>query len=170
MEGYKRLDRQLAQFNDYNFVFTSYTKNRQQNQQQSWGSRMKRRKKRGASALPRCDALHHPVASLSSSSLLSHPPRCCCRHPDCPGVSDGAAAPTLTSSLSCLHCCTRDLDPLHESSLLCYDILAHSCCDLEVHVEVLNTLCFRLSTCAQYNGPFLQVSPLIPHRQGFRPP
>lgn len=35
MEGYKRLDRQLAQFNDYNFVFTSYTKNRQQNQQQS---------------------------------------------------------------------------------------------------------------------------------------
>uniref|UniRef100_A0A3P8S295 S-adenosylmethionine decarboxylase proenzyme n=1 Tax=Amphiprion percula TaxID=161767 RepID=A0A3P8S295_AMPPE len=33
LEGYKRLDRQLAQFNDYNFVFTSYTKNRQQNQQ-----------------------------------------------------------------------------------------------------------------------------------------
>ncbi|XP_046877662.1 S-adenosylmethionine decarboxylase proenzyme isoform X1 [Hypomesus transpacificus] len=33
LEGYKRLDRQLAQFNDYNFVFTSYAKNRQQNQQ-----------------------------------------------------------------------------------------------------------------------------------------
>lgn len=30
LEGYKRLDRQLAQFNDYNFVFTSYA---QQNQQ-----------------------------------------------------------------------------------------------------------------------------------------
>uniref|UniRef100_A0A8D3E488 adenosylmethionine decarboxylase n=1 Tax=Scophthalmus maximus TaxID=52904 RepID=A0A8D3E488_SCOMX len=33
LDGYKRLDRQLAQFNDYNFVFTSYSKNRQQNQQ-----------------------------------------------------------------------------------------------------------------------------------------
>lgn len=33
LEGYKRLDRQLAQFNDYNFVFTSYAQNRQQNQQ-----------------------------------------------------------------------------------------------------------------------------------------
>lgn len=32
LEGYKRLDRQLAQFNDYNFVFTSYAKNCQQNQ------------------------------------------------------------------------------------------------------------------------------------------
>ncbi|XP_059212474.1 S-adenosylmethionine decarboxylase proenzyme isoform X2 [Centropristis striata] len=33
LEGYKRLDRQLAQFNDYNFVFTSYAKSRQQNQE-----------------------------------------------------------------------------------------------------------------------------------------
>ncbi|XP_035630564.1 S-adenosylmethionine decarboxylase proenzyme-like isoform X1 [Oncorhynchus keta] len=33
LEGYKRLDRQLAQFNDYNFVFTSYAKSHQQNQQ-----------------------------------------------------------------------------------------------------------------------------------------
>uniref|UniRef100_UPI003AADD5E5 S-adenosylmethionine decarboxylase proenzyme isoform X3 n=1 Tax=Centroberyx gerrardi TaxID=166262 RepID=UPI003AADD5E5 len=33
LEGYKRVDRQLAQFNDYNFVFTSYAKNHQQNQQ-----------------------------------------------------------------------------------------------------------------------------------------
>lgn len=33
LEGYKRLDRQLAQFNDYNFVFTSYAQKRQQNQQ-----------------------------------------------------------------------------------------------------------------------------------------
>ncbi|XP_034017889.1 S-adenosylmethionine decarboxylase proenzyme isoform X1 [Thalassophryne amazonica] len=32
LEGYKRLDRQLAQFNDYNFVFTSYAVNRQQSQ------------------------------------------------------------------------------------------------------------------------------------------
>uniref|UniRef100_A0A3P8WB32 adenosylmethionine decarboxylase n=1 Tax=Cynoglossus semilaevis TaxID=244447 RepID=A0A3P8WB32_CYNSE len=32
VEGYKRLDRQLAQFNDYNFVFTSYAKKWQQNQ------------------------------------------------------------------------------------------------------------------------------------------
>nr|XP_057923091.1 S-adenosylmethionine decarboxylase proenzyme isoform X1 [Doryrhamphus excisus] len=27
LEGFKRVDRQLAQFNDYNFVFTSYAKN-----------------------------------------------------------------------------------------------------------------------------------------------
>ena len=33
LEGYKRLDRQLAQFNDYNFVFNSYAMSRQQNQQ-----------------------------------------------------------------------------------------------------------------------------------------
>ncbi|XP_075940972.1 S-adenosylmethionine decarboxylase proenzyme isoform X3 [Anarhichas minor] len=33
VDGYKRLDRQLAQFNEYNFVFTSYAKSRQQNQQ-----------------------------------------------------------------------------------------------------------------------------------------
>uniref|UniRef100_A0A8C0YL63 adenosylmethionine decarboxylase n=2 Tax=Cyprinus carpio TaxID=7962 RepID=A0A8C0YL63_CYPCA len=32
LEGYRLLDRQLAHFNDYNFVFTSYTKNRQQKQ------------------------------------------------------------------------------------------------------------------------------------------
>lgn len=31
LDGFKRLDRQLAQFNDYNFVFTSYAKNCQQN-------------------------------------------------------------------------------------------------------------------------------------------
>lgn len=74
------------------------------------------------------------------------------------------------SSLSCLHCCTRDLDLPHESSTLCFDILAHSCCDVEVHVEELQAQFPWLSTCgAQYHGPFLQVSPLIPHRQGFRP-
>uniref|UniRef100_A0A7N4P7L1 S-adenosylmethionine decarboxylase proenzyme n=1 Tax=Sarcophilus harrisii TaxID=9305 RepID=A0A7N4P7L1_SARHA len=32
IEGFKRLDRQIAQFNDYNFVFTSFAKNRQQQQ------------------------------------------------------------------------------------------------------------------------------------------
>ncbi|CAF89845.1 unnamed protein product, partial [Tetraodon nigroviridis] len=32
LEGYKCLDRQLAQFNDYNFVFTSYAQHGQQNQ------------------------------------------------------------------------------------------------------------------------------------------
>ncbi len=171
LEGYKRLDRQLAQFNDYNFVFTSYAQNRQQNQQ-SWGLKMKkRRKKKGdRPGLPPCGRLHPPVESLSSSPRLLHllPPFCCCRRSESPGA-DTAGSPSLTSSLSCLHCCTCDLVLLHESSFLCFDILAHSCCDLEVHVEELNTLCLRLSTCTQYNGPFLQVSPLIPHRQGFRP-
>lgn len=75
-----------------------------------------------------------------------------------------------SSSLSCLHCCTCDLDLPHESSTLCFDILAHSCCDVEVHVEELQAPFPRLSTrAAQYHGPYLQVSPLIPHRQGFRP-
>jgi S-adenosylmethionine decarboxylase len=30
LEGFRRMDRQLAQFNDYNFVFTSYVKNHNQ--------------------------------------------------------------------------------------------------------------------------------------------
>lgn len=33
LDGYRRLDRQLAHFNDYNFVFTSYAKKPQQSQQ-----------------------------------------------------------------------------------------------------------------------------------------
>ena len=171
LEGYKRLDRQLAQFNDYNFVFTSYAKNRQQNQQ-SWGLRMRKRKRRkkkgGRTGLPRRSRPYHPVESLLSSSLPLFLPLCCRHHSESAGA-DAVTSPSLTSSLSFLHCCTCDLDLLHESSFLCFDILAHSCCDLEVHVEELNTLCLRMSTCAQYNGPFLQVSPLIPHRQGFRP-
>lgn len=132
----------------------------------------RRKKKGGRSGLSPCSWLHPPVESLSSSSspllLPSSSSCCCCRRSESPGA-DAVASPSLTSSLSCLHCCTCDLDLLHESSFLCFDILAHSCCDLEVHVEELNTLRSRLSTCAQYNGPFLQVSPLIPHRQGFRP-
>lgn len=85
--------------------------------------------------------------------------------------SEEATGPSLTASLNCMLCCTHDLELLHESSFLCLDILAHSCCDLEVHVEELNTLCLRLPTCApraQCAGSFLQVSPHIPHRQGFR--
>lgn len=131
----------------------------------------KRRKKKGAhSGLLPCGRLHPPVESLSSSLPVPHllPPFCCCRCSEPPG-SNAVGSPSLISSLSCFHCCSCDLDLLHESSFLCFDILAHSCCDLEVHVEELNTLCLRLSTCTQYKGPFLQVSPLIPHRQGFRP-
>ncbi|MED6258710.1 hypothetical protein ATANTOWER_011278 [Ataeniobius toweri] len=108
----------------------------------------KRRKKKGSlSGL-------HPCATSSSLPICS----ASARH-----------ALSLPSSLSCLHCCNCDLSLLHESSSLCLDILAHSCCDPEVHVEELNTHCSRLSICTQYTGPFLQVSPLIPHRQGFRP-
>lgn len=133
----------------------------------------KRRKKKGSrSGLSPCGWLHSPVESLSSSCPplypLLFPSLCCRRRSESPGA-DAVASPSLTSSLSCLHCCTCDLDLLHDGSFLCFDILAHSCCDLEVHVEELNTLCLRLSTSTQYNGPFLQVSPLIPHRQGFRP-
>lgn len=59
------------------------------------------------------------------------------------------------ASLSCKRPRTRSVDMLHESSCVDVDILAHSCCDLEVHVELRSL-------------PFLQVSPLILHRQGFR--
>jgi len=132
----------------------------------------KRKKKGGCAGRPPCGCLHPPVESLSSSSLFLPPPFCCCRGSGSLGA-DVVAGPSLTSSLtsnlSCLHCCTCDLDLLHESSFLCFDILAHSCCDLEVHVEELNTLCLGPSTCALSNRPFLKVSPLIPHRQGFRP-
>lgn len=134
----------------------------------------KRRKKKGGRlGLTPCIQSPPPVEPFSSSPLLLLllPPtssrRRCRRRSELPGAG-AAASPRLTSSLSCLHC-TCDLDLLHESSFLCFDILAHSCCDIEVHVEELNTLRLRLSTRAQYNGPFLQVSPLIPHRQGFRP-
>lgn len=132
---------------------------------------MKKRRKKGCSSgLSPCGRFHPLVeCSLSSSSPLLHfLPLCCCCRSESPGA-DAVASPSLTSSLSCLHCCTCDLDLLHGSSFLCFDILAHSCCDLEVHVEELDTLGLRLSTYAQYVGPFLQVSPLIPHRQGFRP-
>lgn len=133
----------------------------------------RRKKKGGRRGLPRRGRLHSPLQSLSSPSplVVPLPPNRRCRRLEFPGVdvAAAAAAPRLNSSLSCLHCCSCDLDLLHESSFLCFDILAHSCCDLEVHVEELNTLCSTLSTCAQYDGPFLQVSPLIPHRQGFRP-
>uniref|UniRef100_A0AAZ3PG13 adenosylmethionine decarboxylase n=2 Tax=Oncorhynchus TaxID=8016 RepID=A0AAZ3PG13_ONCTS len=135
LEGYKRLDRQLAQFNDYNFVFTSYAKSHQQRR------------------CPHCGHL--------SARAERHSPLCCHCYSGFIG-SDKAAGPT--SVASSLNCCTYNLDLLHESSLLCLDILAHSCCDLEVHVEDLNTLCLLLASLAS----LLQVSPLIPHRQGFR--
>lgn len=146
LEGYKRLDRQLAQFNDYNFVFTSYA---QQNQQ-SWGCMMKRWKKGGG-----CWASTQPPSScLCISRWCSHHRAVC------------STSPPFSSSFSCLRCATCNL---HESSSLCFAILAHSCCDLEVHVEELCRLCFRPSTSAtRSKGPFLQVSPLILHRQGFR--
>lgn len=71
-----------------------------------------------------------------------------------------------------MHSCTYDVDIVHESSShVSVDILAHSCCDLEVHVEFL-VVCVRHVTPSQYmqrSLPFLQASPRIPHRQGFRP-
>uniref|UniRef100_G3NTR1 adenosylmethionine decarboxylase n=1 Tax=Gasterosteus aculeatus aculeatus TaxID=481459 RepID=G3NTR1_GASAC len=130
VDGYKRLDRQLAQFNEYNFVFTSYAKSRQQNQQKR----------------------------LSSSSSLAH------RGSGPPGAAVG---PGLTPHLSCLRCCSRDLDLLHESSSSRGDILALSWCDLEANAEKLNVR--RSRPPAERDCPLLQVSSLIPHRQGFRP-
>lgn len=110
-----------------------------------------------------------PPGSRPTPSAVSPRPRC--RHRlefTGPGSAPG---PSLTSTLNRTHPRIYDLDILHESSFLCLDILAHSCCDLEVHVEELNTLRLRIfapAPRAHRCGPFLQVSPLIPHRQGFR--
>lgn len=77
--------------------------------------------------------------------------------------------------LNCMHYYIKELDILHDCSLLCLGILCHSCCELEVHVEK-NFYCMRLyNTCKNnsirimHSVIFLQVSPKIPHRQGFRP-
>lgn len=115
----------------------------------------KRRKKKGGSSGPLlpCSRLLTPVESLSSSS----------------SSSSLFFRPGFASSLNCLHCCTRYLDLLHESSSPRFDILAHLCRDFEAHVEELNTLRLRPPACFQRGRPFLQVSPLILHRQGFRP-
>lgn len=60
------------------------------------------------------------------------------------------------SSLSCLHFGASNLNLMHESSSLIFCILAHSCCDLEVHIEELN----RVSTwAAQYKW---LLSPVVP--------
>lgn len=149
IEGFRRLDRQLAHFNDYNFVFTSYAKNRPQNQ--SWTSEMKKRKKK----LCGCE---------DRRSLVAERRFLCVESSGC----------RSSLSLTFTHSCTYDVDIVHESSArVPVDILAHSCCDLEVHVEFLNlVVCVRHVTPSQYmqcSLPFLQVSPRIPHRQGFRP-
>lgn len=113
----------------------------------------KKRKKKGG-----CVAGLAPRGCLSVQAERPTPLCCHC----CPGFLGIEA--TGPNSLNCMRCCTYNLALLHESSFLCLDILAHSCCDLEVHVEDLNTLCLLLASLAS----LLQVSPLIPHRQGFR--
>lgn len=116
----------------------------------------KKRKKKHCCVAGLC-----PHGGHLSARAERHSPLCCHCYSGFIG-SDEATGPTrVTSSLNC---CTYNLDLLHESSFLCLDILAHSCCDLEVHVEDLNTLCLLLASLAS----LLQVSPLIPHRQGFR--
>lgn len=77
--------------------------------------------------------------------------------------------------LNCMHYYIKELDILHECSLLCLGILCHSCCEIEVHVEKilycmkLHNTCKNKSVWFMRSVIFLQVSPKIPHRQGFRP-
>ncbi|KAL1254714.1 hypothetical protein QQF64_016943 [Cirrhinus molitorella] len=117
---------------------------------------MKKRKKKFA----RCEE------QLCSRRSLVEERRCLC-------VESSGCRSSL--SLTFMHSCTNGVDIVHESSsCVSVDILAHSCCDLEVHVEFLNVVvvCVRHVTPSQYmqsSLPFLQVSPRIPHRQGFRP-
>lgn len=77
--------------------------------------------------------------------------------------------------LKCMHYYIKELDILHECSLLCLGVLRHSCCGIEVHVEK-NFDCMNLyDTCENdsiwfmHSVIFLQASSKIPHRQGFRP-
>lgn len=78
--------------------------------------------------------------------------------------------------LNCMHYYIKELDILHECSLLCLGILCHSCCEIEVHVEKnfyyvnLYNTCDKNSIRFMHSVIFLQVSSKIPHRQGFRPP
>lgn len=87
-----------------------------------------------------------------------------------------AESPRCNHSIifNCMHYYNRVLDILHEHSLLCLDILFHFCCETEAHVETF--YCMRLYSIYKNNSNrftcnivFLQVSPKIPHRQGFRP-
>lgn len=77
--------------------------------------------------------------------------------------------------LNCMHYYIKELDILHDSSLLCLGILCHSCCEIEVHVEKtfyytkLYNTCENNSIWFTHSVIFLQVSSKIPHRQGFRP-
>ena len=77
--------------------------------------------------------------------------------------------------LNCMHYYIKELDILHECSLLCLGILCHSCCKIEVHVEKafyymkLYNTCENNSIWFTHSVIFLQVSSKIPHRQGFRP-
>jgi len=106
--------------------------------------------------------------------------------------NNSTQAKRFSFPLSSLNCtppttCTYDLAVLHESSPpVCVDtLLAHSCCGLEVHEEELQRLGsgrwrgrgpgllrapppVRRHGHPHPHGRFLQVSPLIPHRQGFR--
>lgn len=77
--------------------------------------------------------------------------------------------------LNCMHYYIKELDILHECSLLCLGILCHSCGETEMHVEKnfyymkLYNICDN-SIWFMHSVMFLQVSSKIPHRQGFRPP
>lgn len=158
IDGFKILDRQIAQFSDYNFVFTSFAKNRQQ--QHSWLRMKKKRKKRsrieGGGCFLDNDSGGH--AFHSHHLVVAESPRC--NH--------------SIIILNCMHYYIKKLDNLHECSLLCLGILCHSCCEIEVHVEKsyymrhYNTW-KNDSNRIMRNTVFLQVSPKIPHRQGFRP-
>lgn len=79
----------------------------------------------------------------------------------------------IVSSLKCTRYCNKTLDILHECSFLCLDMLGHSCCGIEVHVEQSRAYCLQLyNNCKVRNVwyvDFLQLTPKILHRQGFRP-
>lgn len=78
----------------------------------------------------------------------------------------------VISQMNCIHSYIMEIDILHECSFFCLIMLGHSCCETELHVGKTHFYC--MAFCNTCNGKiifilvFLQVSPKIPHRQGFR--
>lgn len=77
----------------------------------------------------------------------------------------------IISQMNFMHY-VMDLDIVHECSLFGLAMLGHSCCETELHVGKTHFYCMTFcSTCNSqiiFNVVFLQMSPKIPHRQGFR--
>jgi len=161
IDDFKGLDCQSAMFNDYNFVFTSFSKKQQQ--QQSWLGKMKKKK---------CKKRRH---TGDGGCFLDTDPGGHANHDHHLVVAERPRCNDSVIILKCMHYYIKELVILLECSLLCLGVLCHSCCGTDVHVEK-NFNCMNLyDTCENdtiwfmHSVIFLQASSKIPHKQGFRP-